>query len=212
MQIEMLPPHALRPYRRNAQTHSKRQIKQIAASMKRFGFTNPILVSDDCEIIAGHGRFEAAKLLGLAGVPVVRLSHLSEDERRAWRREWDSNPRYGFPYTRFPSVRLKPLGHPSAGARLHISARTIVAGGGVATRLAAAALSRSQALSVHQPHSARLAHIIAAELVSALAEGGGAHETEQRLRSGQEVVALAQHKIETLPGHRHEAEPGRLRH
>jgi DNA modification methylase len=84
MQIQMLPPHALRPYRRNARTHSKGQIKQIAASMKRFGFTNPILVSDDYEIIAGHGRFEAAKLLGLAGVPVVRLSHLSEDERRAY--------------------------------------------------------------------------------------------------------------------------------
>src|SRR5258705_13293655 len=84
MQIEMLPPHALRPYRRNARTHSKGQIKQIAASMKRFGFTNPILVSDDYEIIAGHGRFEAAKLLGLAGGPVVRLSHLREDERRAY--------------------------------------------------------------------------------------------------------------------------------
>ena len=84
MQIEMLPPHALRPYNRNARTHSKGQIKQIAASMKRFGFTNPILVSDDYEIIAGHGRFEAAKLLGLAGVPAVRLSHLSEDERRAY--------------------------------------------------------------------------------------------------------------------------------
>jgi len=52
--------------------------------MKRLGFTNPILVSDDYEIIAGHGRFEAAKLLGLAGVPVVRLSHLSEGERRAY--------------------------------------------------------------------------------------------------------------------------------
>jgi DNA modification methylase len=52
--------------------------------MRRFGFTNPILVSDDYEFIAGHGRFEAAKLLGLAGVPVVRLSHLSEDERRAY--------------------------------------------------------------------------------------------------------------------------------
>jgi DNA modification methylase len=84
MQIEMLPLHALRPYGRNARTHSKHQIRQIAASIKRFGFTNPILVSDDYVIIAGHGRFEAAKLLGLAGVPVVRLSHLSEDERRAY--------------------------------------------------------------------------------------------------------------------------------
>jgi ParB-like chromosome segregation protein Spo0J len=84
MQIKMLPPHALRPYTRNARTHSKHQIRQIAASIKRFGFTNPILVSDDYEIVAGHGRFEAAKLLGLACVPVVRLSHLSEHERRAY--------------------------------------------------------------------------------------------------------------------------------
>ena len=65
-------------------THSKLQIKKIAASIKQFGFTNPILVSDDYEIVAGHGRFEAAKLVGLAGVPVVRLSHLTEDERRAY--------------------------------------------------------------------------------------------------------------------------------
>ncbi len=84
MQIETIPLHALRPYRRNARTHSKLQIKKIAASIKRFGFTNPILVSDDYEIVAGHGRFEAAKLVGLAGVPVVRLSHLTEDERRAY--------------------------------------------------------------------------------------------------------------------------------
>jgi ParB-like chromosome segregation protein Spo0J len=84
MQIETVPAHALRPYCRNARTHSKRQVKQIMASIKRFGFTNPILVSDDYEIIAGHGRFEAAKQLGLAGVPVVRLSHLTEEERRAY--------------------------------------------------------------------------------------------------------------------------------
>lgn len=74
----------LRPYARNARTHSKKQIKQIAASIERFGFTNPVLVSDDLEIIAGHGRVEAAKLLGIRKIPTLALSHLSEAERRAY--------------------------------------------------------------------------------------------------------------------------------
>jgi ParB-like chromosome segregation protein Spo0J len=75
---------SLRPYACNARTHSRKQIKQIAASIERFGFTNPVLVSDDGEIIAGHGRVEAAKLLGLKRVPTLALSHLSEAERRAY--------------------------------------------------------------------------------------------------------------------------------
>lgn len=74
----------LRPYARNARTHSKKQIKQIAASIERFGFTNPVLVSGDLEIIAGHGRVEAAKLLGWRRVPTLALSHLTEDEQRAY--------------------------------------------------------------------------------------------------------------------------------
>ena len=75
---------SLRPYPRNARTHSKKQIKQIAASIERFGFTNPVLVSDAGEIIAGHGRVEAARLLGMQHVPTLALSHLSEAERRAY--------------------------------------------------------------------------------------------------------------------------------
>src|SRR5580704_10113017 len=75
---------SLRPYARNARRHSKKQVRQIADSIQRFGFTNPVLISDDGEIIAGHGRVEAAKLLGLASVPTLRLSHLSETERRAY--------------------------------------------------------------------------------------------------------------------------------
>jgi DNA modification methylase len=75
---------ALRPYARNARTHSKKQIKQIARSIERFGFTNPVLVSDEGEIIAGHGRVEAAKLIGWKQVPTIALSHLSEAERRAY--------------------------------------------------------------------------------------------------------------------------------
>lgn len=74
----------LRPYARNARAHSKKQIAQIARSIERFGFTNPVLVSDDGEIIAGHGRVEAAKTLGIRSVPTLALSHLSEAERRAY--------------------------------------------------------------------------------------------------------------------------------
>ncbi|MDP1618120.1 DNA methyltransferase [Phenylobacterium sp.] len=82
--VEFRSPAALRPYARNARRHSKAQVKQIAASIQRFGFTNPVLIGDDDEIIAGHGRVEAAKALGLASVPTVRLSHLTADERRAY--------------------------------------------------------------------------------------------------------------------------------
>jgi hypothetical protein len=74
----------LTPYKNNARTHSKKQIRQIANSIKRFGFNNPVLVDDTGEIIAGHGRVEAAMLLGLAGVPILRLSHLSAAEKRAY--------------------------------------------------------------------------------------------------------------------------------
>lgn len=74
----------LKPYARNARTHSKKQIKQIAASIEQFGFTNPVLVSDCGDIIAGHGRVEAAKLLGMSSVPTIALSHLSDAERRAY--------------------------------------------------------------------------------------------------------------------------------
>jgi hypothetical protein len=82
--IETVSVASLRPYARNARTHSKKQIKQIAKSIERFGFTNPVLISDDQEIIAGHGRVAAAKLLGLQTVPTLRLSHLSEAQRRAY--------------------------------------------------------------------------------------------------------------------------------
>lgn len=82
--IESCRPQELRVYDQNARTHSKRQIRQIANSVTRFGFVNPVLISDDNQIIAGHGRVQAAKLLGMDAVPVVRLSHLTPDERRAY--------------------------------------------------------------------------------------------------------------------------------
>lgn len=82
--IEHVAVRSLKPYPRNARRHSKAQIKQIAASIERFGFNNPVLIADDGEIVAGHGRVAAAQLLGIETVPAVRLSHLSEVEKRAY--------------------------------------------------------------------------------------------------------------------------------
>src|SRR5262249_17058997 len=73
-----------KPYPRNARTHSKKQIRQIASSIRRFGFTNPVLIDDDLSIIAGHGRVEAAKQLEMTEVPCLRLSHLSAAQKRAY--------------------------------------------------------------------------------------------------------------------------------
>lgn len=81
---QMCPVETLVPYANNSRTHSPKQIEQIARSIERFGFTNPVLIGDDMQIIAGHGRVEAAKLLGMSKVPVRYLSHLSGDERRAY--------------------------------------------------------------------------------------------------------------------------------
>jgi len=78
MKIEYIPVRELRPYTNNARTHSKKQIQQIANSIAKFGFCNPVLIDDAKQIIAGHGRMEAAKVLGIDAVPTCRLSHLSE--------------------------------------------------------------------------------------------------------------------------------------
>jgi DNA modification methylase len=80
----MWPLKRLKPYERNARTHSPEQVAQIAASIQEFGFTNPILVDGDDGILAGHGRLAAAKDMGLAEVPVVVLDHLSEAQKRAY--------------------------------------------------------------------------------------------------------------------------------
>jgi 16S rRNA G966 N2-methylase RsmD len=75
---------ALKPYARNARTHSRRQIKKIATSIDRFGFVNPVLIDENELIIAGHGRVAAAKSLGWSVVPALRIEHLSETEKRAY--------------------------------------------------------------------------------------------------------------------------------
>lgn len=78
------PVSALRPHKGNARTHSKKQIEQIAQSIRRFGFTNPVLVDGEDHILAGHGRVAAARLLGMQTVPVVAIEGMSEAERRAY--------------------------------------------------------------------------------------------------------------------------------
>jgi DNA modification methylase len=83
LRIEQCPVERLVPYARNARTHSDEQVAQVAASIARFGFVNPILVGPDWVIIAGHARLLAARELGMSEVPVIVLEHLSESERRA---------------------------------------------------------------------------------------------------------------------------------
>ena len=81
--IESIAPRDLKPSPRNARTHDRRQIGQIAESIRAFGFTNPLLIDEDNVLIAGHGRLEAAKQLGLEAVPAIRITHLSPAEKRA---------------------------------------------------------------------------------------------------------------------------------
>lgn len=80
----MWPVTRLVPYERNARTHSPEQVAQIAASIREFGFTNPILVDSSDGIIAGHGRLAAAKDIGMTEVPVIVLDHLTAEQRRAY--------------------------------------------------------------------------------------------------------------------------------
>ena len=84
LSITYLPIGALVANHRNSRTHSKQQIRQIAASIEMFGFTNPVLINIDNTVIAGHGRVLAAKLLGMTDVPTIRLEGLTDDQIRAY--------------------------------------------------------------------------------------------------------------------------------
>ena len=84
MQIVFLPISQLVPYAQNARTHSEAQVAQIAASIREFGWTNPVLIDAQGGIIAGHGRVMAAKLLDLSHVPTVQIGHLTDAQRRAY--------------------------------------------------------------------------------------------------------------------------------
>ncbi|MEO6113653.1 MAG: DNA methyltransferase [Sphingomicrobium sp.] len=81
---QMRKPDELRPTARNARTHSRKQVRQIADSIRAFGFTNPVLVDRDGQVIAGHGRLAAAQLLGLEQVPTLCIDWLSESEQRTY--------------------------------------------------------------------------------------------------------------------------------
>lgn len=84
MEVVQTPLADLIPYVNNARTHSDEQVAQIAASIKEFGFTNPILTDGDSGIIAGHGRVMAARKLGMDQVPTIALEHLSAAQRKAY--------------------------------------------------------------------------------------------------------------------------------
>src|SRR3954471_3795728 len=78
------PIASLKPYERNARTHSKKQIHQIAGSIAEFGFTSPVIIDHTDTIMAGHGRVEAARSLGWSDVPTIRIEHLTPDQIRAY--------------------------------------------------------------------------------------------------------------------------------
>jgi ParB-like chromosome segregation protein Spo0J len=82
--IEQWPIDKLIPYARNSRTHSEDQIAQIAASIKEFGFTNPVLIDGGGGIIAGHGRVLAARKLDITKVPCIKLEHLTDTQKRAY--------------------------------------------------------------------------------------------------------------------------------
>jgi DNA modification methylase len=84
VQIKIVPVEKLIPYVKNSRTHSDGQVAQIAASIKEFGWTNPILVDGESGVIAGHGRLLAARKLGQKEVPVIELAHMTESQKRAY--------------------------------------------------------------------------------------------------------------------------------
>lgn len=82
--LEMVKVGDLIPYAKNSRTHSPEQVAQIAGSIREFGFTNPVLIDGENSIIAGHGRVMAAQKLGMAEVPCMKLTHLTETQKRAY--------------------------------------------------------------------------------------------------------------------------------
>lgn len=84
LEVENIAIDLVHSYSRNARTHSEKQITQIARSIQTYGFNNPILVDKTTQIIAGHGRYLAAKSLGLSHVPVIRLEHMTDEQKRAY--------------------------------------------------------------------------------------------------------------------------------
>ncbi|EOO9071533.1 ParB/Srx family N-terminal domain-containing protein, partial [Escherichia coli] len=83
--IEYLPVGKLLRYAKNSRTHSDEQVEQLVNSIREFGFTNPVLIDEKNELIAGHGRLAAAEILEMDKVPAIRLSNLSEKQKKAYR-------------------------------------------------------------------------------------------------------------------------------
>jgi hypothetical protein len=90
--IEQLKVNDLIPYAKNSRTHSEEQVGQIAASIREFGFTNPVLIDKEGTIVAGHGRVMAARKLGMESVPCIRLGHLSPAPTSSPTTSWRSTP------------------------------------------------------------------------------------------------------------------------
>ena len=85
LKIEYLPVGKLLRYAKNSRTHSDAQVEQLVNSIREFGFTNPVLIDEKNELIAGHGRLAAAEILEMDKVPAIRLSNLSEKQKKAYR-------------------------------------------------------------------------------------------------------------------------------
>ena len=82
--LELRPIESLKPYAKNARTHSRAQIKQLRKSLQEFGFVSPVLITAAGDVIAGHGRIEAARAEGILEIPCVLVEHLTDDQRRAY--------------------------------------------------------------------------------------------------------------------------------
>ena len=97
LNIKYKPIKELKPYKKNAKKHDKKQVEQIANSIKEFGFTQPVIIDSNNEVVAGHGRILGAKKAGLKEVPTVCLEELTEEQIKAYRlvdnklneSEWD---------------------------------------------------------------------------------------------------------------------------
>ncbi|EEQ4562065.1 ParB N-terminal domain-containing protein [Escherichia coli] len=85
LKIEYLPVGKLLRYAKNSRTHSDEQVEQLVNSIREFGFTNPVLIDEKNELIAGHGRLAAAEILEMDKVPAIQLSNLSEKQKKAYR-------------------------------------------------------------------------------------------------------------------------------
>jgi len=85
LKIVYRPLKELTPYARNARTHSGEQVAQLVASIEEFGWTNPVLIDENGEIIAGHGRVLAAEAIGIVSVPTIKLTGLTDEQKRAYR-------------------------------------------------------------------------------------------------------------------------------